>query len=115
VTTSLTGNAGSKKGQLSQHAQRPPGQVEHCDDPGDGGKDHGADVGDQDRFGQPKPLVDHGKDQEQYRDTDDALRADQLDTLAGVGDDGCDDRRRADGGSEDLVDRDQSSCSQQPW
>jgi hypothetical protein len=61
-------------------------------------------------------LVDHGKNQEQHGDTDDVLRADQLDTLAGVGDDGRDDRRRAEGGGpEDLVDRDQSSCSQQPW
>jgi hypothetical protein len=34
----------------------------------------------------------------------------------GVGDDGREDRRRAEGGGpEDLVDRNQSSCGQQPW
>ena len=49
-------------------------------------------------------------------ETPTTLRADQLDTLASVGDNRRNDRRRAEGGRpQELVDRDQNSCGQQPW
>jgi hypothetical protein len=41
---------------------------------------------------------------------------DQLDTLAGVGDDSRDDRRRAEGRRpQEVVDRNQTPRGQQPW